>query len=157
MTSMRVSSDRTLSRPWEVLLQATLAGLTGMGLLLLLAPSIGEKFFYLVYYGALQPPEPFSDEAHRYIRFAHGVLGAMMLGWMVLIHRLARISPNGPAASNWSLIRISIGTWFVIDTTFSIVHGIYGNVLLNLTCAIGILVPLHYGLRAPLPAEPTPD
>ena len=154
---MRVSSDRTLSRPWEFLLQATLAGLTGMGLILLLAPSIGEKFFYLVYHGALQPPEPFSDEAHRYIRFVHGVLGAMMLGWMVLIHRLARISPNGPVTSNWSLIRISIGTWFVIDTTFSIVHGIYGNVLLNLMCAIGILVPLHYGLRAPLPAEPTPD
>ncbi|MFM8820388.1 MAG: hypothetical protein ACKOD3_07600 [Phenylobacterium sp.] len=154
---MTVRSELRLSGPWEVLLQATLAGLAVMGLVLLLTPSIGEMFFYVVYFGALQPPEPFSEEARGYIRFAHGVLGAMMLGWMVLIHRLARISADGPPASNWSLIRISIGTWFVIDTTFSIVHGVYGNVLLNLACAIGILVPLHFGLRAPAKPEPRPD
>jgi hypothetical protein len=144
---MHVQYERELGAAWRLLLLTSIIGFIAMGLVLVLSPTIGEQLFYIVYYGHTAPPEPFSPEAHRYIRFSNGVLGSMMIGWVALLLKLAMMRSNTAAISNWSAIRLSIGVWFVIDTGFSLVHGIYGNILLNSVAAIGFLGPLVLGLR----------
>lgn len=129
------------------LIQAAAAVVLGLSALLLLAPSMGEAVFYGVYF--LQPTSPVAlpAEAQAYIRFAHGIIGAVMAGWMFAVIALAR----GPFLAGhlhaWRAIAWPLAGWFVIDTTFSLVHGVWGNALLNVATASMFAPPLIMSRR----------
>lgn len=144
---MTVDQDLQLAKGWRLLIQATMVTMIALGALMLLMPELGEKIFYLVYYQAIDPPADFSDEARRYIRFTNAVLGAVLIGWMLLSYRLLAMR-RGVVFSARQALMLSFGCWFVIDTTFSALHGIWGNVTLNVLVAVGILLPLQLSARA---------
>jgi hypothetical protein len=129
-------------RFWSVWLQAAAAVVMALCTVLLLAPSLGLAIFSTVYF--LQPefPVPVPAPAEDYIRFVHGILGAVMLGWMVAVLALAR----GPFLKGqrhaWNTIAVSVGAWFLIDTGYSALHGVWGNVVLNSFTAATFAVPL---------------
>ena len=56
---------------------------------------------------------------------------AVMAGWMICIIMLAK----GPFLEGrrhaWNTIAIPLASWFLIDTVFSIAHGVWSNVLLK--------------------------
>ena len=85
--------------------------------------------------------------AHGYIWFANGIIGAVMAGWMVGIILLAR----GPFLEGWphawNIIAIPLASWFLIDTAFSIAHGVWGNVLLNTATGLMFGIPLLFSRR----------
>lgn len=144
---MTVQQDLQLASGWRLLIQTTMVMMIALGAVMLLTPELGEKIFYLVYYQSINPPPDFSDEARRYIRFTNGVLGAVLVGWMILTYRLVATS-RGVRFSVRQGLMLSIGCWFVIDTAFSALHGIWGNVALNVLVAIGVLLPLQLSARA---------
>ena len=123
---------------WRLLIQATFVAFILLGAVLLLTPALGEKVFYLVYYQSIDPPAEFSVEARRYIRFTNAVLGAVMIGWMVLSLQIVAFRGGKSTLSTRSW-------WFVLDTGFSALNGIWGNVALNVVAACGILLPLLLG------------
>jgi hypothetical protein len=129
-------------RFWSVWLQAAAAVMMALSAVLLLAPSLGLVIFSTVYF--LQPefPAPAPKEVVAYIRFTHGVLGAVMLGWMVAVIALAR----GPFVAGqrhaWNTIAVSVGAWFLTDTSHSIWHGVWGNVALNVATIVMFAVPM---------------
>jgi len=127
---------------WSRLLQAAAAVVLGLSAVLLLAPSMGEAVFNLVYYHQLAGPVEVPGPALGYIRFANGIIGAVMAGWMIGIIMLAR----GPFAAGhrhaWNTIAFPLAGWFVIDTAFSLAHGVWGNVLLNVATALMFGIPL---------------
>ena len=143
---MKVEQDLQLAPGAQLLAQATMVIMMALGGVMLLAPTVGEKIFYLVYYQNIVPPADFSEEARGYIRFTNGVLGAVMIGWMTLTYRLINPRQGVPFPVRSALI-MSFGSWFVFDTIFSAVHGIWGNVALNTAVGIGILLPLQLGAR----------
>ena len=145
---MDIDPGFRLRRGPRLLLQATMVLMILLGAVMILAPMLGEKVFYLVYYQSFSPPADFSDEARRYIRFTNAVLGAVMIGWMTLTLWLVNARQGLPFPLRSALL-LSFGSWFVVDTTFSAVHGVWGNVVLNALVAIGTLAPLQFGARAP--------
>lgn len=144
---MTIEQDLILAKGWRLLIQVTMASMILLGAVMLLTPELGDKIFYLVYYQAIDAPADFSDEARRYIRFTNAVLGAVLIGWMVLSYELLAARRGVEFSVRQALMR-SFGCWFVIDTGFSALHGIWGNVTLNVLVAIGILLPLQFSARS---------
>ena len=132
---------------WSRLIQAAAAVVIVLSLTLLLAPRLGEAIFNLVYYHQLSSPVDVPSLALGYIWFANGIIGAVMAGWMICIIMLAR----GPFAEGrlhaWNTIAIPLGGWFLIDTAFSIAHGVWGNVLLNTATGLMFGIPLLFSRR----------
>lgn len=135
---------------WSRLIQAAAAAVLGLSAVLLLAPSLGERAFNLVYYHQLVSPVEVPGTTVGYIQFANGIIGAVMAGWMIGIIMLAR----GPFVAGqtyaWNTIAFPLAGWFVIDSAFSVAHGVWGNVLLNAATALMFSVSLlasrkHFG------------
>lgn len=127
---------------WSRLIQAAAIVILGLSALLLLAPSLGEAFFHIVYFHQPDSPVPVSTETRGYMRFANGIIGAVMAGWMMTIILLAR----GPFLFGdkwaWQAIAWPLLAWFGVDTAFSIAHGVWGNVMLNMGTALMFGIPL---------------
>jgi len=114
---------------------------------LLLSSRLGEAIFNLVYFHQLSMPVEVPSLAQGYIWFANGIIGAVMTGWMICIILLAR----GPFLERrphaWNTIAIPLASWFLIDTAFSIAHGVWGNVLLNTATGLMFGIPLIFSRR----------
>ena len=67
---------------WSRLLQAAAVVVLALSAVLLLAPSLGEAVFNVVYFQQPGSPVPVPPESQGYIRFANGIIGAVMAGWM---------------------------------------------------------------------------
>ncbi|MFN9746430.1 MAG: hypothetical protein ACK57B_12380 [Betaproteobacteria bacterium] len=133
-------------RLWSNLIQAAAAVVLALSAMLLLAPAWGEAFFSLVYHGRLAgTPPPAAEQA--YIRFAHGIIGAVMAGWMIAVVLLARGPFRQGRREGWRAIAWPLAAWFVVDTAFSAAHGVWGNVLLNTGTALMFAVPLWASRR----------
>jgi hypothetical protein len=132
---------------WSRLIQGAAAVLLVLSLTLLLAPRLGESIFNLVYYHQLSSPVEVPSPALGYIWFANGIIGAVMAGWMICIIMLAR----GPFVEGhlhaWNNITFPLASWFLIDTAFSIAHGVWGNVLLNSATGLMFGIPLLFSRR----------
>ena len=102
-------------------------GLTGaFGLFLMLAPEAGLALFGWIAFGRFPPYAELPPVSHPYLMFMHGVLGAVMFGWAVLMGLVLG------GAGGARMILLSVCAWFVVDTAWSLARGFPGNVLLNL-------------------------
>jgi len=127
---------------WSRLIQAAAGVVLVLSAALLFAPALGEAFFNLVYFHQPVSPVPVPLETQAYIQFANGIIGAVMAGWMIAIIMLAR----GPFLAGeryaWCAIAWPLLAWYLVDTAFSLVHGVWGNVLLNTATGLMFCIPL---------------
>lgn len=127
---------------WSRLIQAASVVVLGLSAVLMLVPSLGESLFFLVYFNQAHSPVPVPDEVTGYLRFANGIIGAVMAGWMLTVIVLAR----GPLLAGeryaWNAIAWPLLAWYVIDTSFSLLHGVWGNVFLNTATGLMFGIPL---------------
>lgn len=90
-------------------------------------------------------------EARDYVVFLQGVLGAVIVGWVVLMLAVVELGlrpdPTGPW---WAVLATSVGVWFVVDTGFSLVVGSWQHAVFNLVFLIGLAGPM-LALRRPEP------
>jgi hypothetical protein len=129
-------------RFWSRMIQGAAAVVLALSAVLMLAPPLGETFFHLVYFQQPASPVPVPAEIQGYLRFANGIIGAVMAGWMMAVIVLARGPFRAGERFAWNAIAWPLLGWYVIDTTFSIAHGVWGNVLLNTGTALMFGVPL---------------
>ena len=134
--------NKTALHFWSRLIQMAAAVVLVLSAVLMLAPSLGEAFFYFVYFQQPASPVAVPGEIQGYLRFANGIIGAVMAGWMMGIIMLARGPFRAGERFAWNAIAWPLLGWYVIDTTFSIAHGVWGNVLLNTGTALMFGVPL---------------
>ena len=134
--------NKTALHFWSRLIQTAAAVVLVLSAVLMLAPSQGEAFFYLVYFQQPASPVAVPAEIQSYLRFANGIIGAVMAGWLMVIIMLARGPFRAGERFAWNAIAWPLLGWYVIDTTFSIAHGVWGNVLLNTGTALMFGVPL---------------
>jgi hypothetical protein len=75
------------------------------------------------------------------VRGLYGILGAVMVGWMVALWFVA----TGPLRKRqrwaWNLCAASVASWFVLDTMASAIY-IPRNVILNAIFFVGFAVPM---------------
>jgi hypothetical protein len=78
----------------------------------------------------------FAPEALGYVTLLTGVLGAVMVGWALGLLALLRWCWADAPLACWRVTAVSLGSWFVVDTLFSLAVGGWQNAVLNLSFAV---------------------
>jgi hypothetical protein len=100
--------------------------------LMLVTRLVTDGLFNWMFFGETGEPAGFSQDAIDYYRVIYGVLGAVMIGWFMLVIWVVRGPLANGIAGAWGALVISLGGWFVIDTTFSLASNFWENAVLNL-------------------------
>lgn len=130
---------------WWWLLVVT-CGVIAVGAFFILSPEMARHVFSLLYYRSSIALDDFQGEAVRYITFAHGILGAVMIGWGVAL-LLVLLGPLRQAhAHAWRTFVVSLAIWFVVDSGFSLWSGYWQNAILNSGIAL-LFLPGLVGTR----------
>lgn len=83
-----------------------------------------------------------------HVLFIYGVLGSVLIGWMTMVAAVA----IGPLRSGrlwaWRALVTSIGGWFAVDTTFSLVIGEWEHAAFNVAFAVALGGPVVGWRRA---------
>lgn len=142
---------RTLPVFWMNWMWLATALLCLFGLSMMLLPGLIEwAFSWMLYADGGQLGRMSSEPVAEYIRLMHGVLGAVMFGWGVMIALVLRgpLRAGVPGSADWILMPLL--AWYGPDTVWSLYTGFWPNALLNTGFLILFLVPL-LALRAHLP------
>lgn len=122
--------------------------LAGIGLIILLSafmilpPLPAISYFNFILFGHPTFPETMSDDGISYVTFTYGLLGCIMIGWMVpLIYLTNSLLRQGSAVA-LNVISLSLGIWFVTDSSLSIILGYWQNAVSNVSLGIIFLVAL---------------
>jgi hypothetical protein len=84
-----------------------------------------------------------TPEAAKTFSFAIIPLGATNAGYFLLVHALVKYA--FPRRERWAYLAVvaALLLWFSLDTSFSVLHGAWFNVLLvNIPCLIVMGIPL---------------
>lgn len=109
--------------------------------LVLIGGFVGDELFGPLGFG----PESagITGGAERdYTTFIFGVLGAVIIGWMVLTLVVARGPLRCRERWAWNAVASSIGLWFLVDTGFSLGVGQIEHAIFNLAFLAAVAVPL---------------
>jgi hypothetical protein len=104
---------------------------------------MGDEVFGALGFGP-DSGEITGGEALDYTIFIFGVLGAVIVGWMVLTFMVARGPLRRREPWAWTAVAASIGVWFVVDTGFSLAVGQVEHAIFN----VGLLAPIAVALAA---------
>lgn len=143
---------------WRRWLIVATCGVIVYGFSFILFPDLTQSLFNIIFFGSADASQSFSNEANAYIAFAHGVLGAVMIGWMVALLPIL-LGPFGQGQrSAWNAIAFSLIEWYGIDTVFSLHSGVPANALFNTALLVLFAIPLAatygYFRQGTKPAEP---
>lgn len=89
------------------------------------------------------------------LRFAIGLQGSILIGWIITIFGLLRAGDR-IGASAWRWVTVAVLIWFVIDSTISVSTNMTPNAVSNLAFLILYLIPIGAsgvlrGAKAPSP------
>ena len=126
---------------WRWLVAASL-GLMAFGLVLVLAPGFTRQGFSLLIYASAGAIDEFGPAPVAYFTLLHAVLGAVTLGWGVLILWVVQGPFRRGLKEAWQMLAVSVVAWFVPDTAFSLWSGFWQNAALNLGFLALFAVPL---------------
>jgi hypothetical protein len=127
---------------WVNWLLAVAAGVVAFGLLLVLAPSLARHAFSVLVYASVDRIDSFGPEPVRYISLSHAVIGGVMVGWGVALFYVTKsLFARGDRVA-WNLVALSVGAWFVPDTSYSLLAGFWQNAVLNTIFLVLFAVPL---------------
>ena len=137
-------TDRHESTWADTLLAAVIAAVAVYAAgLVIIGQIVGDDVFGLLGFGPNSAGIN-GGEALDYTTFIFGVLGAVILGWMVLTFIVARGPLRRREPWAWTAVAASIGVWFVVDTGFSLAVGQVEHAVFN----VGFLVPIAIALAA---------
>jgi hypothetical protein len=127
---------------WWRWLVVVACGTLLFGIALIALPNFMNQVFNAVFFSASQAHLAFDAGAATYIKFVYGVLGAVMVGWAVLL-LLTLIGPfRSGQREAWQSLVASIAIWFVVDSSYSVWAGFWQNAILNAVFFVGFAVPL---------------
>jgi hypothetical protein len=78
----------------------------------------------------------------EHVLFVYGVLGSVLVGWMVLVGAVAAGPLRTAEPWAWAVLVRSVATWFVLDTGFSLAMGSWQHALFNLGFLAALGAPL---------------
>ena len=110
--------------------------------------------FDALFFGT-EPAPVGTGAAREYLTFVYQVLGAALVGWAVLLAGVAAGPLRQRERWAWWAVVVSVGTWYALDSTWSLVAGFGANALLNTALAACFAVPLAGMWRelTPAPAQ----
>jgi hypothetical protein len=135
-------SESNISAIWWGWLVAMCIITALFGLSFLLLPETMLASTSDTYLGSPDAHEAFGEAGVAYLRFVLGVSGAASVAWMGALLIAVLVPFRRGERWAWTLIAVSIATWFVIDSTHSVATGFSQNAMYNLVFLIGFGIPL---------------
>ena len=137
---------------WSWLLVVS-GGVVAAGLVMLLAPGLTRLLFSLLVFASPSAIDRFGQQAVGYTTLAHGVLGAVMVGWGLALLTIVAGPLRHCSHEAWTTCAVSVAAWFIADTAFSLATGFWQNAILNIVLAILFGLPLA-GIRGTCEGRP---
>jgi len=142
---------------WCDWLSAAIIGVALFSLVLVGFPSLTQELFDWIAF-LDNPPTPVKDpEVVKYLSFVYGVLGAVMLGWSVVLFYVVQGPFRAGEKWSWYAIAGSITVWFVVDSVHSVASGYWPNAVFNIGAFIAFGVPLVVSFTSFGPRSGRPD
>nr|NIW38184.1 hypothetical protein [Gemmatimonadota bacterium] len=140
----------------ERLLSLAFAGLVAGGLVLAAAPDwIGLAWLNRgVDRAFFQTADPTAG-AIELRRWLYGVEGSTLVAFGILGFAVVRTAVRQGEPWAWKALALAVGTWFLLDTSISMAHGVWENAALNVVIALVVLIPtlaLRIRRRPPAPS-----
>jgi hypothetical protein len=111
------------------------------GLTLVLLADPMQRALESLYYSP-RAASALDSDAAAYTAFMGAVLGAVMVGWAVLLLFVLHGPFRRMETAAWNMIAASLVAWFVPDTAFSLWSGFWQNAVLNTVMLAAFAVPL---------------
>ena len=136
---MDVATSRSV---WDRILLAVIGIVIAYSLaLIVVGLSLGDTVFDRLGFGP-DDGDITSERSRDYLRLVYGILGSVIVGWMLTIGAIV----NGPLRRRerwaWNAVAAGTGAWFVLDTGLSLFLGYVGHAGFNLAFAVALAVPL---------------
>ncbi len=131
------------SQSTSIWLRAASALVIGFGVLVVVAayPATAGLTMFLIDF-ILWPIDGAQSGVTPELQLIFAISGGIMVGWGVLLWLIAtRLYPREPQLAR-SMILVSVGIWFIVDSTASIVAGAPLNALLNTSFLLMFGLPL---------------
>ena len=153
-----MTPDTAPRRRWLRYLSFVTSAMICFGGVLVVLPQLTQALFGWMVFGGSGFPSTFSAEALHYVRLAHAVIGAVMVGWFSTVLWLVRTALARGLPGAWQALTLSLLAWFVLDTSFSLLTSFWQNAALNTAILLAFLPGLAGARprRTPGPARATP-
>lgn len=102
------------------------------------ATDLGARAYFAIVGGFTWEAAPFDAPG---MRFAVGVLGAILMGWGLTVLAMVR-TPAVPGVL-WRGLTLALVAWFVVDSLVSILAGYPLNAVLNAVFLATYLIPVR--------------
>ena len=99
----------------------------------------GARLFYDLIYWPLDHQSPWGDPA---LRFTAALLGAVTIGWALTIMTLLNTAHHEGKYPLWRGLTASLLTWYLIDSSISVLSGVPVNAASNSVLVGLFLVPV---------------
>jgi hypothetical protein len=119
----------------------------GYAVSLVLAGPVASRLFDVLGFGMRSGAIP-DGLPREHVLLIYGVLGSVLVGWMLLVAAVAAGPLQAGEPWAWPALAVSVGTWFVLDTGFSLAMGSWQHAVFNLGFLAALGVPLVGWRRA---------
>jgi hypothetical protein len=128
---------------WKTWMTATCATLGLLGLILAGGAIEATEGAARLYFDIINGPGDLNLDAHMRVSLA--VLGGVCVGWSITLlatFQAAHALKGAAAASVWRLTVFGLITWYVIDSTLSVMTGFWINGAVNTLFFLALLTPI---------------
>lgn len=136
-------SDSPAAPPtlWDRWVVAAILAVLAYSVLLVTGGGVASEVFARLGFG-MSDAGITSASARGYVLLIYGVLGAVMIGWGVLL--LAVVMGPLRRRQRWAWLAVtgSVTSWFLVDTTLSLAAGFPAHALFNLVFVAAVIPPL---------------
>ena len=108
---------------------------------LVVAGPVTSRLFDVLGFGMRSGAIPEGLPQHH-VLFVYGVLGSVLVGWMVLVAAVAAVPLRAGEPWAWRAVTLSVAIWFLLDTGFSLAMGSWQHAVFNLGFVAALGVPL---------------
>ena len=78
----------------------------------------------------------------------YAVWGATIAGWGIFMSFIVHYPFNRKERWSWNCLVLGLLTWFILDTSLSVFHGVYFNVIFNSALIIVVGLPVIFTKKA---------
>lgn len=127
---------------WRRWLMGVTGGVIVYGLSLILLPGVARGLFNGLFFSSPEMAHLFIEETNIYTVFAHSILGAVLVGWMLTFMCILLWSFRPGNRDAWNTLVVSVVGWYIIDTGYSLYAGVMAHAVFNTAFLVLFAVPL---------------
>lgn len=86
-------------------------------------------------------------ETKAFEQFAYGLMGAMMIGWGIMMTYVASHPFRKQEQWAWHCFTWSVVFWFITDVTVSLYHQVHINAIIDVILVLLFIIPLFFSKK----------